>query len=582
MANASKPTIEDQYNLRMGSRYRISTNRKSSSYTHTLRYSFNGYKADIAKDVGEYYDWTIPDLASKCNGHGNGICNIYCATYNGKTLVGEEHISNLSISVPSITTAYSGDIYAGSTALIETPGKSSNFTHKLRYSIGALSGYITNDEVKSGAYWEVPYELASAIPYLVSTPITIICETYNGGPKLGETSTTVTFHVLENAETKPVVSGMDLSPYHSLNSQFETVFVQGYSKISAEFSGSSAYSQIDHYVLSVGGEEYVGNPARSLVMENSGEVSVTGYAVDKRGFYSAPFTKSVTIVPYSPPSATPATGYDNVLCERSDSDGTPNDEGIYLHIIAGRRYSKVMDGDSQKNFCQLRYRYKQEGASSYSVWIPLLNKSSEEDQVEVTLADIVPQIDMSYFVEISAVDDITESTGAYTFSIPTADVTFHLRQGGGGAAFGKYSTKVKTLECAWDADFEGDVSVDGKISSGGSEIDVIIEQGETDDGWEYKKYSSGDLECYKRSLEVVVFQDEFTSGLYSGDIGAEEFPVQFSSNPFCVVGVECSTPLVVITKSVGTSSSTQAISVAATARGQNQVAVTYIAKGRWK
>lgn len=58
-------------------------------------------------------------------------------------------------------------------------------------------------------------------------------------------------------------------------------------------------------------------------------------------------------------------------------------------------------------------------------------------------------------MELTASDSLG---GSKTILVPvsTAEVTLHLRSGGKGAAFGKYSEK-EALECAWDAEFQGEV-----------------------------------------------------------------------------------------------------------------------------
>ena len=61
----------------------------------------------------------------------------------------------------------------------------------------------------------------------------------------------------------------------------------------------------------------------------------------------------------------------------------------------------------------------------------------------------------SYEVQLTASDSLG---GSKTVLVPvsTAEVTLHLRSGGKGAAFGKYSEK-EALECAWNAEFQGEV-----------------------------------------------------------------------------------------------------------------------------
>jgi hypothetical protein len=68
----------------------IYTNRKSSSFTHTLTYSFGGLSGTIATGVGDYFVWNIPSsLYSQIPNNTSGTGIIYCTTYNGGSQVGE-------------------------------------------------------------------------------------------------------------------------------------------------------------------------------------------------------------------------------------------------------------------------------------------------------------------------------------------------------------------------------------------------------------------------------------------------------------------------------------------------------------
>lgn len=70
----------------------------------------------------------------------------------------------------------------------------------------------------------------------------------------------------------------------------------------------------------------------------------------------------------------------------------------------------------------------------------------------------------SYEAKIEIADKLG-NTASFSAVIPTADVAFHLRPGGKGAAFGKYSEK-EALEVAWPAEFQKGVTVGGKAHLG--------------------------------------------------------------------------------------------------------------------
>ena len=59
------------------------------------------------------------------------------------------------------------------------------------------------------------------------------------------------------------------------------------------------------------------------------------------------------------------------------------------------------------------------------------------------------------------------------YTAATSQVTLHLRGGGKGAAFGKYS-ETEGLECAWPAVFYGDVAVAGALTVNGQPLEAAV------------------------------------------------------------------------------------------------------------
>lgn len=105
---ASKPTASGTFQL--GGSITISTNRASSSFTHTIRYGWGSMSGTIASGVGASTPWTI--LKSLANGIPNGTSGtlrIYCDTYNGSTKIGTGYkdynvtMPNTSEFKPSVT-----------------------------------------------------------------------------------------------------------------------------------------------------------------------------------------------------------------------------------------------------------------------------------------------------------------------------------------------------------------------------------------------------------------------------------------------------------------------------------------------
>ena len=460
---ASEPTVSAS-SVTMGNALTITTNRKSTSFTHTLSYKFGTASGTIATGVGASYAWTVPDLASYCNNATSGTCTITCITYNGSSKVGEKTV-NVTLNVPgaSVPTVSPATVVMGNILTISTNRKSSNFKHKLSYSFNGATGTLDTDATTSFS-WTVPLDLAKQIKDKPSGDGTITCVTYNGTAVVG-TAQTVSFKasVPNNSTTQPSVSNFALTPYGTVPSAFSGLYIQTKTGIKATFTATSTYSTISSYKMTIGSITIEGNPATLTSFSTAGDKTVIGTVTDARG-YSTSVTKSVTVIPYGIPKVVSYSGEKAVICERCTNDGTLNDAGTYLRIKVGRDYSKVMVGETQKNFCRLGYRYKVSSANSYSSDVVLIetdgthkhpsgtfvvSTSNNNDEINVAIPNIVVSPTTSYDVQIFVSDTMGE-TDTFTVRVPTAGTDFHLREGGKGAAFGKYSEIEGGVEFEWD------------------------------------------------------------------------------------------------------------------------------------
>jgi len=96
----------------IGSEITIYTNRASSSFTHTLKYSFGSTSGTIATSVGASTKWTIPmSLCNQIPSAVSGTGTITCETYNGSTKIGTKTCS-FTCSVPSTVVPTISDLVA--------------------------------------------------------------------------------------------------------------------------------------------------------------------------------------------------------------------------------------------------------------------------------------------------------------------------------------------------------------------------------------------------------------------------------------------------------------------------------------
>lgn len=85
----------------IGSSVTININRQSSSFKHTVRYSWAGKSGTIATNVDTSTTWTIPlDFANDIPNSASGTGTVYVDTYSGSTKTGTQS-TTLAASVPA-------------------------------------------------------------------------------------------------------------------------------------------------------------------------------------------------------------------------------------------------------------------------------------------------------------------------------------------------------------------------------------------------------------------------------------------------------------------------------------------------
>ena len=371
-------------------------------------------------------------------------------------------------TIPRASTLTSAaNVTLGNKCSVKWTPKAASFRYKLKFALGSWSyttGAIHPNTTSTYTYtgYAIPLTVANQIPNAKTGTMTVSLYTYsNSGAttQVGSAdSETFTVTVPDNSNTKPTVS-MSLAPVHSLGSDFSGLYVQGKTKVKATVSATGKYSAtIKSYSMKVGGTSYGSSASyTSGYLSTSGSVSVTGYATDSRG-YTGNVSGAVTVLPYSAPKITVS------VCGRCDASGNLSDSGTYLKIQATRSYSTVTSGGVQKNFCQVRYRYKAASASSYSAWQPILAMSDLSSNTISTapLLDGSLANDTSYLVQVGVIDHIGEST-ATTISIPTEAV--HTHRARNSIGFGKYSEVENCLDMGWDIELNGnEVLRNGKVA----------------------------------------------------------------------------------------------------------------------
>lgn len=317
-------------------------------------------------------------------------------------------------------------------------------------------------------------EIYNALPNATKGVLRIELGTYSepgyNTPITEEPYKDLTLNIPDDATTKATVS-MSLTPVHSLPPAFSGLYIQGKTKVKADLSADFKFNAtILSYSMKVEGTDYYSaSDYTSEYLSNYGDIKVYGYATDTRGFTGSTST-DITVLAYSKPRITVD------VCGRCDEYGNLSDNGTYLKIKATRSYSTVTADGEQKNFCQIRYRYRVASASSYSAWKTILDSSDVSTNTVETGALLggVLAPNTSYVVQVQAIDDVGDSAESL-ISVPTEAVHTHRTRNGIG--FGKYCEGDNLMDVAWDAHFHGEVLIGGTGMTLKEYILAVISEG---------------------------------------------------------------------------------------------------------
>ena len=178
----------------------------------------------------------------------------------------------------------------------------------------------------------------------------------------------------------------------------------------------------------------------------AGALTPTAVVTDSRGRTTTVSAPAVPVFDYQTPSLRTSVAF------RCNAAGVEDSGGACLRVkAAGSCWP--LDG---RNTVTLRARYRPVGGV-YGDYITLVSGLTTQ------IAEGLDK-DTTYEVELSAIDTLG-SVRAVSYTSSNAAVAFHLRSGGVGAAFGKLADGP-SLQCAWDAGFDGDVTVAGQLAAG--------------------------------------------------------------------------------------------------------------------
>lgn len=406
---------------------------------------------------------------------------------SGWTVSGSQTVALTTFPKSAVISSVSG-VTLGNPCSVSWKPASASFRFKLKFSMGSWSqttGIIHPNTNKAYTYtgYAIPLEAARQIPNDPEGTMTVTLYTYSdsSATALVGTADSDTFKVTvpDNANTKPNAKTMTLAPVSSLDSAFAGLYIQGYSKVRMTSTEEGQLgADIKSKTMTVEGKIYGSSSGyTSDFLTGYGNVNVMLTLEDSRGFVNTK-TLQIAVIPYSLPRVVNTNDEKSIVCARCDSSGNLTDSGTYLKIKARRGYALCMVNGVQKNFCGLRYRYKEADDIYYGNWIELLPAAdiSTEEVDSPPLLGGTLSASTSYVVQVDAVDSIPNNT-PITFNIPTDRVYMHKAGNINALAIGKYAEIANTVDIASDIAVIVRNSINGvfmatKTVSGVSSFDI--------------------------------------------------------------------------------------------------------------
>lgn len=305
----------------LGDTITIATNRKSSSFTHTLTASWNGKETTIAtKTTQSSVSWTIP--FSWCTAGSSGKCTITCTTYNGNTSLGSNTCS-LTLFRPGTSTLYLPDsscmIDGSSSAEIYTQGNYPGYTHHLSYTVNDVTGTdgISDPSVVGSTTFTPPLSLLDHITEAESASCTIRLDTCFEDIVIATDRAAITLIIPASVIPKAEITAVSDTVTCSKDStemllQHYGAFVSGKTIPEITVTGTASYSSpIKTYTGSFTSESSMISSESVITSDQAikeSDTSFTASVTDARGRTSETAERSVSVLSYTEPRISTFSG----------------------------------------------------------------------------------------------------------------------------------------------------------------------------------------------------------------------------------------------------------------------------------
>ena len=330
------------------------------------------------------------------------------------------------MTVPSMTLGKEAKIQ------VDNP---SGMPYTIRYTFGAKSGVVIENGSGNVVPWTPPYALAEEIPNEASGKGTLSITTYSGNEEVKTNEYAFSVTVPDNL-------GPKINAFlHAFRSEISVISgwgvgVKGKTKLGYTVDAAGQYgAKISGCTVAFAGSVCDGLSGETGTLTQAGQFAPKITVTDSRGKTTVLESGKLTVHDYVTPSFISSDAF------RSNENGNEQSDGTYVTVTAAASFSPV----GGYNSASLKARRRVANGS----W-------GEYSEIAAQGTNVFPNFDkiLSYEVEIVAVDAVGESKSV-VYVIPTESVAFHLREGGGGAAFGRLATEENLLDVAWDLRVKG-------------------------------------------------------------------------------------------------------------------------------
>lgn len=321
-------------------------------------------------------------------------------------------------TIPRKSSITAGDGTLGSEHTITINRKASSFTHTLRYYIGDDYWTIATKTSSTSVKWTPPIERASYNTTGTSIAARLVCITYNGDTKIGESSKSITLAIPSSVAPTCAVSVTDPTGHKDTYGYF----VKGLSKVRVQITGTPAHgSPINTYAGAIDSTQYDTADFTADLYGAGDTIAVSAKVTDKRG-RSDTWSGSYNVLEYTPPKVSALSVH------RVNADGTENDEGGYVQVVFSASVNPLRD----RNTARYTLRYKKAVDADFTpVTLSALNDVYTVNNYAYRFA---ADADFAYDIEVEAKDNHQKDTEPTSAS--TAFTLMNWHESGKGIGLG--------------------------------------------------------------------------------------------------------------------------------------------------